>query len=325
MTEGSGARTACAALALWCCGTVAFAEGGPLIKNGQKVAFLGDSITANGWATKGGYVRLVVDGLQKEGITVTPVPAGVSGNTSRDMLARLTKDVLQAKPDWLTVSCGVNDVWHGAKGVELPAYQQNIVSIIDQAQAAGIKVILFTATPIGEDANPNNEKLTAYNDFLRQLAKDRNLPLADQNRDFREALGKFPERASSRYLTVDGVHMNAEGNVIMAKGCLRAMGLPAEETEKIEQAWLNQPETASFAAKIALRQEADLTLAQFRALEKLALGRSEDVMQTEGTLWLQSLGEVLQEHAKEPSLDAAKIDQETRERLLRKIADLPPA
>ena len=154
-----------------------------LVKTGDKVAFLGDSITSLGNVSPGGYVRLVEAGLAQQGVKIQVIPAGVSGNTSVDMLARLERDVLDKKPTVMTLSCGVNDVWHGAKGgVELEPYKQNIRSIVDQAQAAGIKVVILTSTLISEDpAAPNNQKLVLYNDFLRGLAKEKNLPLADLN------------------------------------------------------------------------------------------------------------------------------------------------
>ena len=41
--------------------------------DGQKIAFLGDSITAAG-AKQGGYCQLVLDGLKREGITVCQRP-----------------------------------------------------------------------------------------------------------------------------------------------------------------------------------------------------------------------------------------------------------
>jgi lysophospholipase L1-like esterase len=89
-----------------------------LVTSGQKIAFLGDSITAAGWEDRG-YIHLVIDGLKQEGIDATPIPAGVGGNTSKDMLARIDTDVIAKQPDWMTLSCGVNDVWHGAGGVDL--------------------------------------------------------------------------------------------------------------------------------------------------------------------------------------------------------------
>src|SRR5208283_3105429 len=84
-----------------------------LVKTSEKVAFLGDSITAQGWGDPAGYIRLVVAGLAANGVEVVPVPAGVGGHKSNDMLARLDNDVLSKKPQWMTLSCGVNDVWHG--------------------------------------------------------------------------------------------------------------------------------------------------------------------------------------------------------------------
>ena len=64
------------------------AEAEPLIKDGQKLAFLGDSITQAGWGNPQGYVRLVVAGLATNGIKVSAVPAGIGGHKSNQMLER---------------------------------------------------------------------------------------------------------------------------------------------------------------------------------------------------------------------------------------------
>ena len=90
-----------------------------LVKSGEKIAFMGDSITGQGWGNPVGYVHLVIAGLEANGVKAEAVPRGVSGNKSDQMLARLQKDVIAKKPQWMTLSCGVNDVWHGAKGVPL--------------------------------------------------------------------------------------------------------------------------------------------------------------------------------------------------------------
>ena len=88
---------------------------GIAVNKGQKIAFLGDSITAAG-KRPGGYCQLVLSALKDQGIETTPVFAGIGGHKSNQMLARLDKDVLKHKPDWMTLSCGVNDVWHGKIG-----------------------------------------------------------------------------------------------------------------------------------------------------------------------------------------------------------------
>lgn len=230
------------------------------VKSGDTIAFMGDSITAGG-VKKDGYVTLIMDALKKEGLEVSSVPAGVSGNRSNDMLARLEKDVISKKPQWMTLSCGVNDVWHFKlrlgkmtfQGVPLEEYKKNITAIIDQAQAAKIKVMILTSTMIGEDPERElNKNLIPYNAFLREIAKEKNCPLADLSKDMQEALKKIPDvkgkakmfgepqykRDIANKLTSDGCHMNKLGNIMMAKGVLRAFGLSEEKLAAAEKAWL---------------------------------------------------------------------------------------
>lgn len=229
-----------------------------IVKPDDKVAFLGDSITAQGWGNAAGYVKLVVAGLEANGIKVTPVPAGISVHKSNDMLARLDKDVLSKKPQWMTLSCGVNDVWHGSKGVPLNdaqaagqeyvkrnpmeadkgTYEKNISKIVEKAQLAGVQVVILTATVIKEDlGNEENKKLAPYNEFLRKFAKEKHLPLADLNAMFQERI-KEANQPGKNVFTVDGVHMNIEGNKIMARGVLKAFGLDAAQLKKAEVAWV---------------------------------------------------------------------------------------
>ena len=66
------------------------------VKSGDKIAFLGDSITAGGWGNPVGYVRLVMAGLEANGVKAEAVPAGISGHKSDNMLARLERDVIAA-------------------------------------------------------------------------------------------------------------------------------------------------------------------------------------------------------------------------------------
>lgn len=206
------------------------------VSNGQKIAFMGDSITEGGAGPKG-YVTLMMKGLEANGIKAECIPAGRSGHKSNDMLGRLEADVLSKKPNWMTLSCGVNDVWHGANGVPLDAYKANITKIIEQCQAAGVKVMILTSTMIGEDqANENNQKLVAYNDFLRTLAKTKKCLLADLNADMQAGIAQVTEKKGNVY-TGDGVHMNDTGNVMMATGVLKAFGLNAAQLEKAQMSW----------------------------------------------------------------------------------------
>jgi lysophospholipase L1-like esterase len=233
-----------------------------LVKPGAKIAFLGDSITEAGNKTNG-YITLVIDALNMEGLKATAIPAGKSGNRSPDMLARLDEAVISKKPDWMLLSCGVNDVWHftlklGARsfvGVPIDDYKKNIREIITKAEAAGIKVMILTSTMIGEAPEKDtNLKLVPYNDFLRKLAQEKGLPLADLDKDMRAKLKAMPdepgkakmfgepkyERNIKNKLTSDGCHMNPLGNAMMAKGILRAFGLSEEKITAAEKTWFGK-------------------------------------------------------------------------------------
>jgi len=228
---------------------------GIAVAKGDKIAFLGDSITAAG-KRPGGYCQLVLDGLKKEGIKTEAVFAGISGHKSNQMLARLEKDVLSKKPNWMTLSCGVNDVWHGKGGVPLEDYKKNITKIVDQAQAAGIKVMLLTSTMIKEDqANALNQQLMPYNAFIRELAKTKKCLLADLNTDMQEALKKFPKDApKGKQMTRDGVHMNTYGNYMMASGILKTFGLSQTKIDAFVEEWKKVPDSKTVTLRLKMSQ-----------------------------------------------------------------------
>ena len=221
----------CAVVSGTVCGEV-------IVKNGEKIAFMGDSITQFGNAQDGGYVNLVIDGLARAGVKAEKIPAGVSGHKSNQMLARLD-GVLAKKPDWMTLSCGVNDVGHGVRGIELEPFKTNITAILDKCAAAGVKVIVLTPT-LCNDApgwknNGNNRKLDGYCDFLRKTAAERKLPLADLNALHKATLESADLPPDG--LTIDNLHMNGYGNRMMAKGVLRTMGLDESQLVACEGAW----------------------------------------------------------------------------------------
>jgi lysophospholipase L1-like esterase len=266
-------------------GPSAFAQES-LVKSGDKIAFLGDSITQGGAGHPAGYVRRVESGLAANGIKVTVIGAGISGHKSNQMLERLERDVISKKPDWMTLSCGVNDVWHGANGVPLDAYKKNITQIVDKAQGAGIKVMILTATVIGEDLKgDNNKKLADYNAFLRTLATEKKCVLADLNADMHAAL-KGNKHAGLR-LTSDGVHMNPLGDRLMAEGILKGFGLNESQLKKANDNWYDTPKTCSvnIGAALSLRQYEQLRdIADSKGVSLQALIQQETAKAVESLL-----------------------------------------
>lgn len=177
-------------------------------------AFLGDSITQFGWEEPNGYVNLVVSGLTNSGIKIIPVPAGICGHTSSDMLKRMDNDVLKKNPDIMFFMGGLNDIWLNKGSLE--DYKKNITQILDKAQASGVQVILMNLTLISEDIEaPMNKTIDKYNEFLKQIAKERSILYIDLNSELKKELAKH-KSDEKNILTKDGVHLNARGNSIIA-------------------------------------------------------------------------------------------------------------
>ncbi len=214
---------------------ISAAENNFRLDDGDSIVFLGDSITQAGSKPEG-YVSLFQLTCDVNGYIVNVINSGISGHKSNDMLARLDRDVIAHNPDWVSISCGVNDVWHGEKGVPLPDYKKNMTEIVERCQKAGIKVLLLTATPIYEDLQrPENIKLRDYNAFLRELAKEKDLLLCDLFNTFADWY-KI-KLNDDKLMTTDGVHMNPRGNRLMARDILLKMGMTWREMRQAEKRW----------------------------------------------------------------------------------------
>lgn len=187
-----------------------------MLGSGQKIVFLGDSITQAG----DGYVYVVqsVIGALAPDLDLAYVNSGIGGHKVTDMLDRVERDVIEHKPDWVTVSVGINDVWHGENGVPIEVFKVKYDELIDRlCSETNVSLVLFTTTVIGEDlGNDANAKLIAYNDHIRQVAGDRDLLLVDMNKVFHSAITRWHELGTELRFTTDGVHTNAIGAYLMA-------------------------------------------------------------------------------------------------------------
>jgi lysophospholipase L1-like esterase len=208
-----------------------------LKKDMNTIAFLGDSITKAG-EKENGFCKLILKGLEDQGYQVTGIFAGKVAEKSNQMYGRIQRDVVKKKPDWLVLSCGVNDVYHffmpGYSGLPLPQYKKHMRSMVVQAQEAKIKVILLTSTMINEDPNNKmNQKLKSYNAFLHELAKEKKCRLFDANKSMHEMLKHGYTKP-----TEDGVHLSAAGHVMVAIGVLGSLGLDKSSLDKLEFEWM---------------------------------------------------------------------------------------
>jgi acyl-CoA thioesterase I len=196
-----------------------------LLEYGQKIVFLGDSITQAG----DGYVRAVqsIIGALTPDMKLEYVNAGIGGNKVTDMLERIGEHVIALDPDWITISVGINDVWHGHAGVPIgefcPKYDELIKRLSKQTVA---KLVLFTTTVIGEELdNEANGRLVEHNDHIRAVAAKRGHLLVDMNEAFHAAIARWRTIGTDLGFTTDGVHTNPTGAYLMAHTLAKAWGV----------------------------------------------------------------------------------------------------
>lgn len=195
--------------------------------NGDRIAFLGDSITQLGADDPRGWVNILESRVRKEVDEVAFIHAGIAGNTSADMLKRINADVIRRKPTWVFFSCGVNDSPNPAAdnpGVPLDKYIKNVSTIFDKLDKTGAKIVVLSQTPVLED-DPNygaNINLVSYNAELKRMALERKYIYLDPGAAIRKAIAekKDPQK---RTLTWDGTHLNHRGNAIFADVVLKGL------------------------------------------------------------------------------------------------------
>lgn len=211
-------------------GTTMGAGAEATLKDGDRIVFLGDSITQAG-NDPGGYVATVRSALQeKYAGKVEVVGAGISGNRVPDLENRLERDVLAKKPTLVVIYIGINDVWHSlnGRGTDKNAFRDGLIRLIDRIEKGGARVILSTASVIGEKTDGSNQldkMLDEYCQISRDVAAEKKIQLLDLRKAFVDHLkANNAAQKENGILTTDGVHLNAAGNKFVADQMLAALG-----------------------------------------------------------------------------------------------------
>ena len=203
------------------------------------IFMFGDSTTAPRGSVQV-YADRVSTKLQSIGSSLSVYNAGVSSNTTAQAVKRLQTDVLAYQPRIVVMQFGINDsaidVWKKPPATEprvsLEAFISNYRSMITATQKAGAKVILMTTNPLRwhsktrelygkppyqPDAEDGFESptLLAYNDALRALAKELNLPLVDVHAAYPAFAVKHKTTVSD--MLPDGMHPGDLGHELVAE------------------------------------------------------------------------------------------------------------
>lgn len=193
----------------------------------KKIVFIGDSITE--WGREvgvddigTGYVRYIYDYLLVSDPQDFPeiINRGIGGDRIIDLANRWQQDVIDLQPDILSISVGINDVWRQLDDPEIEQvtperfeaiYRELLLKTQKETKA---KIIMMEPTVIEEKINSEgNEKLKAYVQIVAKLASEFNLIVVPTHQAFLTYL----QAETNHELTIDGVHMNDVGNLLMAK------------------------------------------------------------------------------------------------------------
>ncbi len=201
------------------------------LKTGDRIVTLGDSITEAGGYQD--FMRKVLARFYPD-LRVDIINAGVSGNKAPDMRERLQRDVIDRNPTVVTISCGINDVWHSFSftppaGVDLETFTRLMAEMVRRLKASTrAEIYLLTPTLIYENLrSPENLKLEPYVQAVRNLARRERVHLVDLNDLFDLALQAAQSGgAPDFHPTLDGVHMKPSGDFLIGASILRAFNVP---------------------------------------------------------------------------------------------------
>ena len=206
----------------------------------KTILFQGDSITDAGrnrdlnFDLGKGYPNLVSAylGFENPG-KYKFINRGISGNRIVDLYARMKIDLINLKPDIMSILIGVNDVWHEVaheNGVAPDKFKKIYSMLIEEVKEALPDIKIMLLEPFFLEGSATAENMDRFGEVrkmaqaTREIAEKYNLvsiPLQDK---FDEAVKLAPPA----YWLGDGVHPTSKGHELIKREWLKAF-------EKIEK------------------------------------------------------------------------------------------
>ena len=181
----------------------------------KNIVLFGDSLTFGyGVYKKDSFAYLLQNMFPKMSI----INSGVNGDTTREALLRLERDVLSFSPYIATILFGSNDCAPGEwshRTVE--EFESNLEIIIDKIREKSPEcfIILITPPPVDETVFmpwTTNKRLAPYLNAIQDLSVSKNCILADFNRHISEISGGNIES----FLQEDGCHLSEHGYDVLS-------------------------------------------------------------------------------------------------------------
>jgi len=208
------------------------------IKNDETLLFIGDSITdcdrrenahrPLGW----GYAHRVSDMLtirepQKK---ITVINRGVSGNNIGDLRSRWSDDVLEVKPDWLSIKIGINDLNQtlgGQNDFPPEKFEENYDFILAQTtqRLPTCQLLLIDPFFMSRDRLKDSYRarvlkiLPEYIEVVHRMSKKYKTRLVKTHDLFQEQL----KHHKLEVFSSEPVHPNSAGHLLIAEAVYKAL------------------------------------------------------------------------------------------------------
>lgn len=203
----------------------------------KTILFQGDSITDalrnkdNGEDLGKGYPNLVSAhlGFENPG-EYEFINRGISGNRIVDLYARIKKDLINLKPDYMSILIGVNDVWHELtykNGVAPDKFKKIYSMLIEEVKEALPDIKIMILEPFVLEGPATAENMDKFGEVCemakkaKEIAEKYNLVFVPLQEKFDEAAKLAP----STYWLGDGVHPTPMGHELIKREWLKGFEL----------------------------------------------------------------------------------------------------
>ena len=228
-----------------------------LLRSGNRVVFLGDSITAAGhfvamldmliWQDDRLHdVELINLGLPSETCSGLSEPSHPFPRPN--VHERLDRALTKLQPDVVVVCYGMNDgIYHPFSEGRLKAFQLGLDGLIKKIRASRARVVLLTPPPFDPAPLKQRGKLRPadaesfdwrevfenYDDVMARYAnhvlqqEDRVEAVIDVRTAIQDALQQKRRQEPDYAMSSDGVHINQDGHAELARAIAAACNLPS--------------------------------------------------------------------------------------------------
>ncbi len=171
-----------------------------------------------------GYPNIVASKYLSENIGEYQfINKGISGNRVVDLYARIKCDIINLKPDYMSILIGINDVWHelsSQNGVDNEKFRRILSMLIEEVQEALPEIKIIMLEPFVLKGPATEEQWSEFRSETELRAKSVKEVAEKYNLKFVPLQEKFDELSKNietTYWLADGVHPTAAGHGIIAK------------------------------------------------------------------------------------------------------------